>query len=137
MKKVMLIMMAFMLVIAVSGPSIVDAKPRGGFKSGKKFYNTPTKNQDNVQKTDPGKTTTSPGTTSPNRGFFSGGSLMKGLLIGGIAGMLFGGLFSQLGFLGDFLGFMINVLALFFLFVIVRRIVRYFIEQRNLNKKRY
>ncbi|HEY0829181.1 MAG TPA: hypothetical protein VGE40_13865, partial [Bacilli bacterium] len=78
MKRTILVFMALMVFIAFSAPE-TDARPRlgGGFKSGKRTYTPPNKtNTGNVSKTDPGKTTTSPGTAA-NRGFFSGGGLMR------------------------------------------------------------
>jgi len=55
---------------------------------------------------------------------------MKGLMVGGLAGLLFGSLFAGMGFLGELLGLMINVLAIYFLFVIVRNVYRYFRDRK-------
>jgi predicted lipid-binding transport protein (Tim44 family) len=137
MKKLLLIIMSSLLIFAVVTPaSSVDAKGRGGFKSPSGSFKQPTKpakSTDNVSKTKP----TTPTSPAANRGFFSGGGLMKGLLIGGIAGMLFGGMFGNMGALGNIFGFLINILAIYFLFVIIRKIVVYFIERRKTNEKRY
>jgi predicted lipid-binding transport protein (Tim44 family) len=140
MKKLLLIMMSSLLIFAVVTPtSSVDARgrsyksPAGSFKQPAK---PPAKQTDNVSKTKP-TTPTSPTTPAANRGFFSGGGLMRGLLIGGIAGMLFGGMFGNMGALGNIFGFIINILAIYFLFVIIRNIVVYFIQRRKTNEKRY
>ncbi|UZM99152.1 hypothetical protein OL548_01115 [Lysinibacillus sp. MHQ-1] len=37
---------------------------------------------------------------------------MKGLMLGGLAGLLFGSLFSGMGLLGNILGLLINVAAI-------------------------
>ncbi|MEK1830023.1 hypothetical protein AAAC51_15795 [Priestia megaterium] len=44
---------------------------------------------------------------------------MKGLLMGGIAGLLFGSLLSSLGPLGPILGFMVNMLVIVALILLV------------------
>jgi predicted lipid-binding transport protein (Tim44 family) len=136
MKKLLLVIMSSLLIFAAVTPiTSVDARgrsfksPAGSFKQPAK----PAKQTDNVSKTKP----TTPTSPTANRGFFSGGGLMKGLLIGGIAGMLFGGMFGNMGALGNIFGLLINVLAIYFLFVIIRNIVVYFIQRRKTNDKRY
>jgi predicted lipid-binding transport protein (Tim44 family) len=134
MKKGLLTMLALAVFFAFSA-SAVDAKPRGGIKSPKQsFTQTPSKPADNVTQSNPGTKSTSStagATTTANRGFFSGGSFMKGLMIGGLAGMLFGGLFGNLGFFGDLLGLIINLLAIFVLFSAIRAIFIYFKNRRK------
>lgn len=135
--------MCFSIVFAVAAPSPVEAaKPRSGtYKSPKSTYQQPApKTGDGISKTQPGTDagTKAPGTTttSPSRGFFGGG-FAKGLFIGGLAGMLFGGMFGNMGFLGNILGLMVNVLAIVFLFMIIRSIVSYFVNRRKYDRKRY
>jgi uncharacterized membrane protein len=138
-KKLLVLVMASMLVFSVTAPNLVDAKP--SYKSPSKSF-SPTQQQkaptSNVTPKQPASPT---GPAAAKPGFFSGG-LMKGLLIGGIAGMLFGGMFGGMGAMGNILGLLVNVLAIFFLFVIIRNIVMYFINRRRLklndtNDKRY
>ncbi|BBH19759.1 hypothetical protein Back11_11040 [Paenibacillus baekrokdamisoli] len=134
MKKSLLLLMAFTLFLAFSAGS-VDARPKfGGMKSPKKSYTqTPAKPAENVNKSTPGSTSgtgaAKSGTTA-NRGFFSGGGLMKGLMIGGIAGLLFGSMFGS-GFLGNFLGLLVNVLAIFIVIAAIRSIFLYFRNRRK------
>lgn len=135
MKKWIMIVMAFTLIFATVAPATsVDAKRGGGFKSGtKSFTNTPKKSttNSNVSKsTTTNNKSTAAGTTA-KRGFFSGGGLMKGLMIGGLAGMLFGGMFGNMGFMGDFLGLIINVLAIIVLFSIARAGYRAYKNRRK------
>jgi predicted lipid-binding transport protein (Tim44 family) len=135
-KKMVVLIMASMLVFSFVGPSlVVDAK--SSYKSPKKSF-TPTQPQkaptDNVNRNQTGSPTSNTPSVAPaNRGFFSGG-LMKGLLIGGVAGMLFGGMFGGLGAFGNILGFLVNILAIFLLFVIIKSIVVYFVQRRKLNQ---
>ena len=140
MKKLMLLVMAFTVFFAFSMPDTSDAR-RGGFKSPKKSYTqTPSKPADNnVQSSQPSNrqgATTSAGAATQNRGFFSGGGLMKGLMIGGLAGLLFGGMFANMGGFGDFIGLLINVLAIYFIFIGIRSAIRYFREKRRLDNQR-
>ncbi|QKS46562.1 hypothetical protein HUB94_14555 [Paenibacillus cellulosilyticus] len=118
-----------------------DAKPRGSIKSPKKSYTQTPKQDNNVSQTNPGtKTGTTSGTTgkttTANRGFFSGGSFMKGLMIGGIAGLLFGGLFSNMGFLGNLIGLLMNIMAIVALIALVRLGIRYFRDRRHSYNRR-
>ncbi|WP_090789271.1 hypothetical protein [Paenibacillus sp. GP183] len=134
-KKMLVLIMASMLLFSVSAPNLVDAKP--SYKSGTKSF-SPTQKAptSNVTPKQPASPT---GAAAPKPGFFSGG-LMKGLLIGGIAGMLFGGMFGGMGAFGNILGLLVNVFAIFLLFVVIRNIVMYFINRRKLNdtnNKRY
>lgn len=58
---------------------------------------------------------------APKGGLFSGG-LMKGLMLGGLAGLLFGSLLANMGMLGSLLGLMINLAAIYVLFVVIRKV---------------
>lgn len=149
MKKTLFILIAIVVAVAFTAPSDVEAR-RGGFGGGMKSYKspkqsytqTPSKSTDNISKSKTGETSTNKSsllssTNQTNRGFFSGGGLMRGLFIGGLAGMLFGGLFGSMGFLGDFFGLVINLLAIYVLFIAIRGIFRYFSEQRKRKDKRY
>ncbi|MCJ8012588.1 hypothetical protein MUG84_12685 [Paenibacillus sp. KQZ6P-2] len=135
MKKWTMIIMAFTIFFAISLPAdSVDAKRSSGgsYRSGSKgFTNTPKKSPttDNVKKSTNTNNSTS-GTTA-KRGFFSGGGFMKGLMMGGIAGMLFGGLFSNMGFFGNILGLLINLLAIYVVVSLVIAGVRAFKNRRK------
>jgi predicted lipid-binding transport protein (Tim44 family) len=141
MKKLLLVLMSSLLIFAIVTPSVVDARGGRSYKSPTGSFKKPTTTKPNTSKDNVSNTTktnpTTGGATTAKRGFFSGGGLMKGLLIGGIAGMLFGGMFGNMGALGNIFGLLINVLALYFLFMIIRNIVVYFINRRKTNEKRY
>ncbi|WP_410514973.1 hypothetical protein PaeBR_11605 [Paenibacillus sp. BR2-3] len=121
MKRITMIIMAFTLFFVVSAPDSADARRGGGFKSSpRSFTTTPKKStQNSVKQSDSTKGTTSATAAKANRGFFSGGSLMKGLMIGGLAGLLFGSMFAGMGAFGSFLGLAVNMLAIYFVVMLV------------------
>lgn len=133
MKKLLSAFLVFTLLFSPIGtiifqdqPTIVDAKK---YSSGKRSYSptTPARhnnqsNYQNKQQQNSNITTNKPTTTKNKGGFFSGGSFMKGLMLGGLAGLLFGGLLSNMGFFGSLLGLFINVLAIVVLIVIIRKV---------------
>ncbi|WP_411342675.1 hypothetical protein ACE3MZ_13480 [Paenibacillus sp. WLX1005] len=136
MKKVLMVFMAFTLFFASLGiASDADARRGGGgFKSQPKSYtNTPNRadnNSGSVNSTNRSGTNSSTAGTTGKRGFFSGGSFFTGLMVGGLAGMLFGGMFANMGFMGDFLGLLVNLAAIYVLFIAARGIYR-MIRQRK------
>ena len=129
MKKILSALLALTVVMSPIGGLVlndhatsVEAK---GYKSGKKSFNT-NQNQYNKpkvenKKEDNASFTKSSNPTNKKGGFFSGG-LMKGLFVGGIAGLLFGSLFANMGMLGSILGFAINALAIVVLVVVIRKV---------------
>ncbi|MFD0711633.1 hypothetical protein [Paenibacillus sp. GCM10027626] len=130
MKKGLLLFMAFTLFFAFS-VGAADARPRGGLKSPKQsFTKTPSKPADNAKQSNPGTGTKSPA-ANQQRGFNSGGGFLKGMMIGGLAGMLFGSMFAGMGFMGDMLGLIVNLFAIFLLIVAIRGIFMYFKNRRK------
>lgn len=140
-QKWMLIALAFTFFFAVTVPDNADARRAGGgYKSGTRSYtNTPSKSTPNSNVKKSTNNTSSTAGTTAKRGFFSGGSFMKGLMIGGLAGLLFGGMFSNMGFMGDFFGLIINLLAIYVLFSLIRAGYRAFRNRKrpNPNDGRY
>ncbi|GGF80579.1 hypothetical protein GCM10010912_27140 [Paenibacillus albidus] len=139
MKRVLMIVMAFTLFFAVTAPDFADAR-RGGFKSGtRSFTTTPKKatTNNNVKQSDSTKGTagSTAGTVNSKRGFFSGGSLLKGMMIGGLAGLLFGSMFAGMGALGSFLGFVVNMLAIYLVVVLAMSFFRRRKERRRLEEQ--
>jgi hypothetical protein len=131
----------------------LDADAKRSFKSSRgTFQQTPsssgkTQVQDNVSKSESATAKSATGTTSSgstaNRGSLSGGGLaggggfMKGLMLGGLAGFLFGGLLGSLGAFGELLGLMVNVLAIYLLFVLGRTLYRNYKERQAAERRRY
>ena len=121
MKKVLSAVLTAVLIFSPIGNVVfhdnsttVEAKSyRSGSKSFKSNNNSTNNNTFQQRKADTNTTNRSAATTNTKRGFFSGGGLMRGLMIGGLAGMLFGGLFANMGFMGNILGLFINLIAIF------------------------
>ena len=134
MKKILSVLLTAALVFSPVGNVVfhndtttVEAK---SYKSGKKSFNrnnntTNNNNSSNFQQNKKSNTTNN-ATTTTKRGFFSGGGFMRGLMIGGLAGMLFGGLFANMGFMGDLLGLFINLIAIFVVIALIRKIFSFF-----------
>ncbi|WP_338786812.1 hypothetical protein [Metabacillus sp. FJAT-53654] len=103
-----------------------------GYKSGKKSFNSNTNNnspslfkkEDTQQKS---STTTKNSTTAKPKM----GGIMKGLFLGGLAGLLLGGLLSSLGVLGSIIGLFINVLAIIAVIFIIRKLFTLFKKKRK------
>jgi predicted lipid-binding transport protein (Tim44 family) len=103
-----------------------------GYKSGKKSFNSNTNNNspslfkkdDTQQKS---STTTKNSTTAKPKM----GGIMKGLFLGGLAGLLLGGLLSNLGVLGSIIGLFINVLAIIAVIFIIRKLFTLFKKKRK------
>ncbi|MDM5333693.1 hypothetical protein QUF56_10690 [Ureibacillus composti] len=138
MKKLSAMLLAFTLVFSSVGSVIlfdgVQTAEAKSYKSGKKSFNSNNGSSNNIQNNDNGTGTSSvnkattnnnnktTGTTTANKGGFFGGGLMKGLFIGGLAGLLFGSLFSDMGLIGNLLGFLINAAAIVFIVFICIKI---------------
>ena len=119
----MLVLTVF-LTLSLGFGDTADAKRGGGFKSNKQSF---TQKSDTKQQSG-SSTSTSSGTksstgsaaTTKSGGLFGGSSLMKGMMIGGLAGMLFGGMFANMGGFGEIIGLLINIAAIFAIFMIIR-----------------
>ena len=113
-------------VVFHNDSTTVEAKSyRSGSKSFKSNNNSTNNNTFQQRKADPIQPIIA-ATTNTKRGFFSGGGFMRGLMIGGLAGMLFGGLFANMGFMGDILGLFINLIAIFVVIALIRKIFSFF-----------
>lgn len=141
MKKGFMLVMAFALFVTLGFgmADTADAK-RGGAKSSKKSYTQTTPKQDSTSgatQSSTGTKATGTGTgaaaTTKSGGLFGGSSLMKGLMIGGLAGMLFGSMFSGMGAFGEILGLMVNLLAIFAVIMVIRAAFVYIKSKKNTN----
>lgn len=127
-----MLVMAFTLLFAFTITDDADAR-RGGFKSGPRSYTTtPKKQSNNVNKSDTttsnksNATTSTANTTKTGGGLFGGGGFMKGMMLGGLAGLLFGGLFANMGFMGELLGLAINLFAIYIIVALALSLFRKF-----------
>jgi hypothetical protein len=145
MKRTLMIMICLTLAFGVSAaaaPIQTEAAALvKAYKSPKGSFKQPATNKSNsgVTKTQPDSGTKAPGTaasTTPKKSFFGGGGFARGLFLGGIAGLMFGGLFGSMGFIGQMLGLFINVMALVVLFMIIKSVISYF-KKRRYNTRRY
>lgn len=131
-------LLAFTLVFSSVGTVLlfgddnqtVEAK---SYKSGKKgFTNTPGNNNSNFQKKDTNTSNVNKNNTNPtNKGGFSAGGLMRGLMIGGLAGLLFGSLFSDMGLIGNILGFAINAIAIVVIIALCVKIFQFITRRKD------
>lgn len=135
MKKIIAALLVFGLAFSPIGEYVfqqqnhveVSAK---SYKSGKRSYNTSTSsgssffNKSSEQQKSP-SSTINRSTTKRS------GGIMKGLFIGGLAGLLFGSLLGNLGILGSILGLFVNVMAIVVLIGIVRKIYSSIKKRRN------
>lgn len=112
--------------------STVSAK---GYKSGKKSFNSNTNNSPSLFKKDDTQQKSSTTTKSNTTAKPKAGSLMKGLMLGGLAGLLLGGLLGNLGVLGSIIGLFVNVLAIFAVIFIIRKLFTYFKKKRKAEEK--
>lgn len=143
MKKLSAILMAFALafssvgtVMLVDDVQTVEAK---SYKSGKKSYNNNTGTTNNFQDNNTGTnstvnkstSTTNKSTSTTTKGGFTSGGLMKGLFVGGLAGLLFGSLFSDMGLIGNILGFAINAAAIILIVFICMKIYQMMKRKKN------
>ena len=55
-------------------------------------------------------------------------------MLGGLAGLLFGGLFGSMGFLGEILGLFINILAIVVIIALIRKIFQFFTKKKEEEK---
>lgn len=143
MKKIIVALCAIALVFSPIGDVVfqdqdttVEAKR---YKSGKKSFNPGNSGinsnnnnsffQNNKKDSKVNKSTTKQNTD--NKGGMMSGGLMKGLMLGGLAGLLFGGLLGNMGILGSMLGLLINGLAIIFLISVAVKIYHFFKRKRK------
>ncbi|WP_459502954.1 hypothetical protein [Bacillus sp. C1] len=137
-KKIVTVMTALMVVFGASSFVFVDHAAAKSYKSGKKSF-TPSSGQNskvdlnkkdsnvNAQKTNP-DTKTKASNTAPKS---NKGSFMKGLLLGGLGGLLMGSLFANMGALGSVLAFMVNMLLVAGIAMLAVRAFKYFKNKRK------
>lgn len=137
-KKFVTVLTAFMVVFAAGNFVFTDNVAAKSYKSGKKSF-TPSSGQNskvNLNKKDSNvnakKTTPDSKTKATNTAPKSNkGSFMKGLLLGGLGGLLMGSLFANMGALGSVLAFMVNMLVMAGIVMLAVRAFKYFKNQRK------
>ncbi|HLO12881.1 MAG TPA: hypothetical protein VK190_11800 [Pseudoneobacillus sp.] len=106
----------------------VEAK---SYKSGKRSFNTNRSNTNSFFQKKQDTTRTYKSTSPTRKSLFKPGGFMKGLMFGGLAGLLFGSLFANMGFMGSILGFIINIFAIIVLISVIRRIFAFFMNKNK------
>ncbi|WP_243522454.1 hypothetical protein [Bacillus pseudomycoides] len=135
-KKLVTVMTAFMVVFGASSFLFVDHAAAKSYKSGKKSF-TPSSGQNskvdlNKKDSNVNAKKTNPDTKASNTAPKSNkGSFMKGLLLGGLGGLLMGSLFANMGALGSVLAFMVNMLVMAGIVMLAIRAFKYFKNQRK------
>ncbi|MBO1512588.1 hypothetical protein [Metabacillus bambusae] len=102
-----------------------------GYKSGKKSFNSNTNNSPSLFKKDDTQQKSSTTTKNSTTAKPKMGGIMKGLFLGGLAGLLLGGLLSNLGILGSIIGLFINGLAIIAVIFIIRKLFTLFKKKRK------
>ncbi|KKI93983.1 hypothetical protein WQ54_00075 [Bacillus sp. SA1-12] len=104
-----------------------------GYKSGKKSFNSNsnTTNSPSLFKKEDSQQKSSTATKSSTTTKPKAGSIMKGLFLGGLAGLLLGGLLSNLGILGSIIGLFINIFAIVAVIFIIRKLYTFFKNKRK------
>ena len=112
MKKFIGFLTALMLMFAAISFISPDSAEAKGYKSGRKSY-SPTQNETVVQKKDStvNSSKVQQDSKAPATAKKSGGFL-KGMLLGGIGGLLLGSLFAGLGPIGAILAFFVNMMLM-------------------------
>jgi predicted lipid-binding transport protein (Tim44 family) len=135
-KKIMTLLTAFTLAFATLSFVTTDHAEAKGYRSGKKSF-TPSQNQtitpnksqsSNIKQTTPN---TKPSTSAKPASKSKIGSFAKGLLIGGLGGLLVGSLFAGLGPIGSILSLMINVLFFAGIIMLIGKAFKYYKKQRR------
>ncbi|WP_409294296.1 hypothetical protein V1498_13850 [Peribacillus sp. SCS-26] len=131
MKKLMSAILSAALIFSPVGHYVfhdqgqkVEAR---GYKSGKRSFNTngsTTKNSPYFQTKKQSPSTSSKSAAQKR----NSGGFMRGLMYGGIAGLLFGSMFANMGAFGSLLGMMVNLVAMYFVFSLIRS---FFAARRN------
>lgn len=122
-KKILAAFIALALVFSPLGDTVfhqqtqVSAK---GYRTGIKTF-TPNKSNSfgSFFKTRNQRSNTNTATNGFPRGFSSGG-FMRGMIFGGLSGLLFGSLLSHFGGFGMIAGFLINIIAVLAIIALIR-----------------
>ena len=134
------ILASFMLLTFVAAPIAestfvntsheVSAK---SYRSGKKSFNSNTGTNSNNSATFNQKKSTTSNVQASKPNSFNKGSFAKSMLLGGVAGLLFGSLLANMGMMGSVLGLLINVLVIVLIIGLIKKI---FFTRNNNNHNR-
>lgn len=135
-KKVLAALIAVALIFAPAQSFVfqpqdnqVSAK---GYRSGVKSFNSNKSNTNSLFQNKQQNKSNTQNTTSAARGF-TGGGFMRGMIFGGLSGLLFGSLLSQMGGFGMIAGLLINILAVVAIIALIRYL---FVSFRKAKRKK-
>lgn len=127
--------------VFVDQDTSVEAKR---YKSGKKSFNPGSNNNNSLFQNNQrdsnnnqnsqyqnSKKDNNQSTANKNANKSNSGGLLKGLALGGLAGLLFGGLLANFGMLGSIIGLFINVLAIVAIIAIAVKIYSFFKRKKK------
>lgn len=128
MKKGLLTLLVFAVTMTLSFGFLADsadAKRGGGkFKSNKQSFtqqkDTNKSDSAATSQTNRNNTSTGAAQTTKSGSMFGNSGFMKGMIFGGLTGLLFGSMFANMGAFGEIFGLMINLLAIFAIFMVIR-----------------
>jgi predicted lipid-binding transport protein (Tim44 family) len=139
-KKTLILLSLFAFILTLAAPLMEDAEAKPRFSSGKRsFTTTPKKADDNVMQNNSGSGTGTTGGTAARNGTgtagtaggaLGGGGFLKGMAVGGLAGLLLGGMLGT-GFFAEMIGFLINAAAIVLLFMIAMYVYNRFIHRKQ------
>lgn len=95
------------------------------YRSGKKSFNTNSNTNNNSmfqKKSNVNKKSTATNSGAKKTNSFNKGGFMKSMLLGGMAGLLFGSLLANMGALGSVFGLVINILFIVLLVGIIKKL---------------
>ena len=144
-KKVLAALLTLALVVTPVGSFMMqghgDYVSAKSYKSGKKGFsnNNGSSSSNNSlfsnQKKDTDSKQNSSAAKKNDSASSKSGGFMKGMLFGGLAGLMLGGLLGNMGAMGAVLGLLINIIAVVAVFMIIRKLFQMYINKR-LEKER-
>lgn len=157
MKKLAAALFAATLAFSTVGPIVMDSHQgtitaeAKGYKSGKRGFNS-NESSNNNSLFNSNKSNTNSNTKDNSNSIFGNkktnnktntanptgtkGGFLKGMMVGGLAGMLFGGMMSHMGAMGNIFGLLINVIAILVLIMLVMKIFQMFTRNKRKDEER-
>ncbi|MDN3956872.1 hypothetical protein [Sporolactobacillus laevolacticus] len=137
MKKIMAVFLALALIFTPAGNFVfhqtdqqVSAK---GYRSGVKSFQSNRGSGTNSFFGNRQNRTQNSRTATTSRNF-TGGSFMRGMIFGGLSGLLFGSLLSHFGGFGMMAGFLINIIAILVVLALIRYLITSFTNRSRRNR---
>ncbi|WP_018662123.1 hypothetical protein [Heyndrickxia acidiproducens] len=144
MKKFLSLLLAFTFAFSVVGVNFAHSVDAKGYRSVKRSYQTvpktttPSPKQNSHYNSKTNSTSSVFGNKSKNTAASSSkGSFVKGMLLGGLGGMLFGSMFSHLGVMGTALTGLVNILIFVALILLIIKLFQSVFGNRKKDHEAY